>query len=215
MTLPRLARLLITLCATAGFITALAYWWLDNKTHELIGCAVLVLVITHTIINRRRFARYFTAPLTRRKLMFFLINVSMVLGLLIVATTGIAISQSVFLGWIDWQAAAPYPLHYTAAYWVAVLMGMHLGMNWNVITQWFRPYAQALPEILVTRLKWLFIAAILMLGIAGVVKLNLAAKLTNQPTLDLWDFSKQTPQFYLYWSALLGLAGVATRKLLK
>ena len=56
-------RLLLDLIAVSLIIACLAYWWLDNLSHELFGTALFVLIVVHNVFNRRWYG-----GVSRRKL---------------------------------------------------------------------------------------------------------------------------------------------------
>lgn len=49
---PKIAlRLAVTLIAAFCVLLCLAYWWQDNRTHEIVGIAFLVLLGRHLYVN--------------------------------------------------------------------------------------------------------------------------------------------------------------------
>lgn len=46
-------RLLLDFTAAGLLLAALAYWWLDNTSHELIGTGMFILLLSHNVFNRR------------------------------------------------------------------------------------------------------------------------------------------------------------------
>jgi len=46
-------RLILDFASLALVVMCLAYWWLGNLSHELLGTALFALVIVHNVFNRR------------------------------------------------------------------------------------------------------------------------------------------------------------------
>lgn len=53
MNVPFSLRLILDLAAVSLLLVALAYGWLGNLAHEIIGTAMFGLLISHNIFNRR------------------------------------------------------------------------------------------------------------------------------------------------------------------
>ena len=48
-----LSRIALDVLAATLLVAGLAYWWLGNLAHELIGTAMFALIIAHNVFNRR------------------------------------------------------------------------------------------------------------------------------------------------------------------
>ena len=52
-----LLRLAFDFVAASLLLIGLAYYWLDNTIHELVGTGMFLLVIVHNVLNRRWYCR--------------------------------------------------------------------------------------------------------------------------------------------------------------
>lgn len=206
-------RLALDLVAAFLLISGLAYWWLGNTAHELIGTGLFALVIAHNGFNRRWYGRI---PKTRRQpcgKVAIALNLALALTMIVLLTTSLAVSRTVF-GFLPFDAGVTSrTLHLLAAYWALVLVGLHVGLNWQIVMNIMRPrIARLLPGhagILLARLGALGIAA---LGLYSAVEMGLGPKLINMPTMDMWDFNTQTPRFFLNWLSIIGLFAVLSHQ---
>lgn len=52
---PLRLRLVVDIASAALLLVGLAYHWLGNVAHEVIGSAMVALVLFHNVFNRRRY----------------------------------------------------------------------------------------------------------------------------------------------------------------
>ena len=91
-----LFRLILEGVAAGLLLAALAYNWLDNTAHEIIGTAMFALLATHIVFNRRWFAGLERMRWERRCLLTRTVNLALLLTMLALLVTSVIISQTVF-----------------------------------------------------------------------------------------------------------------------
>lgn len=88
--------------------------------------------------------------------------------------------------------------HQLSAYWLLIMVGIHLGRNWPKIVSLL---AAKQPQWLQTiRIKPIEIGVTfdsLLLAGYGFVQLGIQHKLLMIPSLNMWDFANQAPEFLL------------------
>lgn len=202
-------RLAFDLVATFLLVAGLAYWWLGNTAHELIGTGLFTFVLAHNGFNRRWYGRIAMTGRQPRGKAVIALNLALALTMVVLLTTSLAVSRTVF-GWLPFDAGVTSrALHLLAAYWAMVLVGLHVGLNWQIVMNILLPrIAWLFPGstgILLARLAALSVAA---LGLYSAVAMDLGPKLINRPTMDMWDFNTGTPRFFLNWLSITGLFAV-------
>jgi hypothetical protein len=201
-----LTRLVLDLAAACLLLFAMAYYWQGNAAHEIAGTALFLLLISHNVFNRRRYTAFAKrAGGLRQKIdmaTIFLLATAM-LTLLI---TSLMISETVFGVLLPRGDFNARQVHTLAAYWVLVIVSVHLGMRWSVILaagrRLFRIDRPNLTRTLVLR------AVAVCLAIQGVFssfELSMGTQLAMQITLDWWNFEESAIGFFLHCIAVSGL----------
>ncbi|MGO7424590.1 DUF4405 domain-containing protein, partial [Rhizobium ruizarguesonis] len=126
-------RLVLDFTAAGLLLAALAYWWLDNTSHELIGTGMFILLLSHNVFNRRWWARLPKAARGRPNLLTNASNISIALAISALLVTSVLISRSVFAFLPLNGGPTAREIHILAAYWAFVLAAVHLGLHWSMI----------------------------------------------------------------------------------
>jgi hypothetical protein len=200
-----LLRLTLDLVAVGLFMGAMAYWWLDNRTHELIGTAMFGLLILHNVFNRRW---YGTLPRTRREakpLMTVVLNLILLATMVTLLTTSVLISQSVF-GVLSVGGATAREIHILAAYWALIIISIHLGLHWSIVMNVGRGLT-GLREHSALRACVLRFMALGMAaqGVYSSFEMNIGSRLLLVPTMQFWDFNEGSFGFFLCHASIVGL----------
>lgn len=201
-----LLRLLLDLTAASLLVVGLAYYWLDNLSHELIGTTMFALIILHNLFNRRW---YGAASRTQRSLqggINILSIVMLAIVMMALLVTSLMISQSVF-GFLPLNGGyTARQIHTLAAYWALVIVSAHVGLRWSMIMGVTRNLFGVSAGSRVRTLLWRATAfAIAAYGIHSASVLGLGAKLTATVTMDYWDFTVATLPFFAHLGSIMVL----------
>lgn len=115
------ARILLDFIAVGLFVAALAYWWLDNLSHEVIGTGFFALLIAHNVFNRRWYGAVKRGRYDLPRSLNTVVIAGMAISMLILLATSILISQDVFAALALDGAFAMRAAHMFVAYWALVL----------------------------------------------------------------------------------------------
>jgi len=201
-----LLRLTLDFIAAGLLLAGLAYYWLDNVAHELIGTAMFLLIIVHNGFNRRWYGRLSKAPRDALGLSNTVTILSLATVMLVLLVTSLMISRSVF-GFLPLSGGySVRQIHTLAAYWALVIVSIHLGMRWSMIMATFRGLCGITTpntvRVVLLRIAALAIAAY---GIHSSIVMAIGSKLTAQVTMDFWDFEASTQGFFVHNTSILAL----------
>jgi hypothetical protein len=206
-----LSRLLFDLIAAGLLLFGLAYWWLGNITHELAGTVMFLLIIAHNVFNRRW---YGTLPKARRQargLFNIAVTFLLIVAMLALLVTSILISNALSGIMSAYGGFTVRQIHTLAAYWVLVIVAVHLGLRWPMLMGVARNLfgiSSAKPAR--TLALRLIAAAIAIHGVWSSFALGLGTKLSMQTTLDWWNFEESVAGFFVHCIAIAGLYMVMT-----
>ena len=128
-----LFRLVLDCIAVGLLLFAFAYFWQGNAAHELAGIGMFLLVVVHNVFHRRWFAALAKGP--RASLGKFNIAVTLVLmaTMLTLLVSSLVISETLFA---DLRLADDFTVrqfHASIAYWLLVVVAIHLGLRWPML----------------------------------------------------------------------------------
>lgn len=204
-----LARLALDSLAAVLMVAALAYWWLGNLAHEVIGTALFGLVALHAWFNRRWYLGLFRGRYDARRGAAAAVNLAFLVVMAVVLVTSILMSRDVF-AFLGIEADFRMrDIHMFASYWAVALLGVHLGLNWLIVMNVTRG-ALGLRGRHPLR-TWGLRAATACIALQGVqasTEMTFGTKLALSHALDMWDFTSQVPRFFVNYGAIIGLYAV-------
>ncbi|NTH47539.1 DUF4405 domain-containing protein [Agrobacterium rhizogenes] len=201
-----LLRLFFDFVAVGLLLAALAYNWLGNVGHEIIGTGLFLLLISHNIFNRRWYGtitRNWRAP---RGIVTKLINLALLITMMTLLATSVIISQTVF-GFLPLTSSFTLrQVHASVAYLALLIAAVHLGLHWSmiigVVSSRLGIATESKLRTAVFRVVAIMIAAC---GIWSLFAVNVGSKLFMQTRFDFGDFETATLPLFLHHMAIIGL----------
>ena len=195
-------RMIVDLLMTAALVLLMSYSLLGEAAHEWIGVAMLVLFVTHHVLNRRWFRGLFRGKYTPFRIFQTALVLLIFAGMVGSAVSGAVLSRYAldFLPIRGGRAWARV-VHMLCAYWGFVLMSLHLGLHWNMMLAKMRKTTSE------TR-TWLlrFVAlAVALYGIYAFAKQDILNYLLLRNHFVFFDFDAPRIVFYLDYIAIMGL----------
>jgi hypothetical protein len=204
-----LLRLVLDFLAAGLLLAALAYNWMGNLVHEVIGTAVFVLLIGHNLFNRRWYGTILKGRREPRTLIIKGVNLSILVSMLTLLVTSIVISQAVFSFLPLSSSVAARRIHTMVGYLALLIVSVHLGLHWTMIMGVVRRLLNITDE---NRARTLALRGLsvgfVVCGIWSLLIVNIGSKLTMQFSMEFWDFQSATAAFFLHHAAIIGLGAV-------
>jgi uncharacterized membrane protein YiaA len=201
-----LMRLAFDLVAAGLLLLGLAYWWLGNTVHELAGTGMFLLVIVHNVFNRRWYGRISKEKRHGRGLFNIGITLLLLIAMLALLVTSVLISNTLSGFLSAYGGFTVRQIHTLAAYWVLVIVSIHLGLRWPIIMGVARTlFGISKASRARTVILRLTAAAIAIHGVWSSFVLGLGTKLAMQTTLDWWNFEESVSGFFVHCIAIMGL----------
>jgi len=204
-------RLLLDFVAIGLIIACLAYWWLDNLSHEILGTALFALVIGHNVFNRRWYGKVAKGQRDVVRVINVTAIISLALTMIVMLGTSLMISRDLFSFMALDGAFSVREIHMFASYWVLLFIAIHLGTRWPVVMTTVRSalgvsrvgFAQTI-ALRATAL------AIAIWGMKSSFEMAFGSKLMLRYSLDMWDFNESTPSFFVNYGSIVGLYSTLT-----
>lgn len=124
---------------TALLLLLMVYQVVGETLHEWFGAAMLVLFLVHNILNIKWYKNLFKGKYKPVRILGTVLNFAVLATILSLAYSGIVMSRHVFAFLlIDRGMALARVMHLSGSYWGFVLMSLHLGLHWGMITRMLR-----------------------------------------------------------------------------
>lgn len=173
-------KMLVDLVLTICFVVAMGYYVTTLKIHELVGVVFTGFMVFHMFLGAKWFVQLCKRKQGKIPLIMHIRTVSTILvmiDLVVLSLSGILISRTLFIFLSIGNTALWTWIHKVSAYGGIILIGIHMGMYWNIVMAFFRKLfgitcASTFRTILL-RLVALFMA---ILGVKASFDRGLAAK---------------------------------------
>jgi hypothetical protein len=107
-----------------------------NTAHEWTGAGTFVLFILHQVLNLDWYRRVFKGRYSPLRILGLIVNALVLTAMTGMIISGIILSQQVFAFLpIKGGTAFARLLHMVATYWGFVIIGLHLGLHWQIIVE--------------------------------------------------------------------------------
>ncbi|CUX67113.1 DUF4405 domain-containing protein (plasmid) [Agrobacterium tumefaciens] len=204
-------RLLLDFLAVALIIACLAYWWLDNLSHELLGTALFALVIVHNVFNRRWYGSVTKRRMDATRIVNLVTIFCLAIGMTVMLVTSLLVSRDLFPFTALSGAFAVREVHMFAGYWVLLIVAIHLGTRWEVVMNVFRTiFAMQTPNAVRAWSARILALVVAAWGVKSFSEMAFGSKLMLTYSLDMWDFNESTIGFFLNYGSIVGLFAAVT-----
>jgi hypothetical protein len=199
-------RIALDSIAAGLLLAGLAYYWVENAVHEMIGVCMFLLIAVHNVFNRRWFGR---ASQHRRAPsgLLNMVTIGLLLAtMLVLLASSVVVSRTVFafLG-LDGGSTARQ-VHLVAAHWAVLILAIHLGMRWSLVMQTLRTQLRLAAQHRVrTAVLRVLAAAIALHGVQSSSTMVFGSKLFLIDVMDMWDFKNEAMGFFFNFASIMGL----------
>jgi hypothetical protein len=133
-----LFRLANDLIMTFLMLIAMAYYITGNMVHEVVGVVVLLLFIVHNFLNRRWYRAILKGKHNLRRILQIGINLLFLVTMIVMIVSALFISSDLFPFISIDNDMMLRQIHVQTAYWGFIIMAVHIGLSWEMITNSFR-----------------------------------------------------------------------------
>lgn len=208
-------RLILDFVAAGLIIACLAYWWLDNLSHEVFGTALFGLVIGHNVFNRRWYGNVRKGRRDAIRIFNIFTIICLAIAMLVMLATSLLISRDLFWFMALDGAFAVREIHMFAGYWMLLIIAIHLGTRWTVVMNTIRSALCLFsPSAMRTTVLRAAASVIVVWGVKSSFEMAFGTKLMLTYSLDMWDFNESTLGFFINYASIVGLYAALTHYVL-
>jgi hypothetical protein len=209
-------KLAIDLFMTVLMLAAMAYHLTGNTVHELLGISLLALFIVHNILNRRWYQTVLKRKHNARRVLNTAVNLLLLVMVLMLMVSSVLISHTLFAFIPVDGGLIARQMHILATYWGFILISIHIGMHWRMITGMVRKIS-GIPSpnrgrIFVVRVMAVLIA---VYGVYAFFARDVGSKLILYYTYSYWNFDESAMFFFMDYVSIMGVYICVTYYVLK
>ena len=211
-------RLFLNLIMLLLLCVSLAFRITGDHFHEWVGLVTGLLFLAHAVINRRWYRNLLRGRHDVRRTMNTVLNLALAVCALVMIVSGLLHSRYIFdFGELSGEMTMRQ-IHSTAAYWLLVLVSLHLGMHWQMVLNFLGRRWQGGSTRLVALRKWGLRVAGLAIAVCGIwafEERGIFEKLFLGYSFDFWDPDTPAIYFLLANLGITGLGALVAHYLLK
>ena len=190
---------------TVALLLLMPYGLVGEAAHEWIGAGMFLLFILHHILNRKWTGNIGKGRYTPYRILQTVLVILVLVCILGSMISGIILSRHLF-AFLDIRgfSGPARIIHMTCAYWGFVLMSLHLGIHWGIMTG----MAGKLFEQPSAARKWLARLAgfgIAAYGVWAFIKRDVLSYMLMQVHFVFFDYEEPVVFFILDYMAAMGL----------
>ncbi len=197
-------KLAADLLMTIALLLLMPYEMIGEAAHEWIGTGMFLLFIIHHILNRKWTGNLIKSRYTPMRVVQTILAVLILICMLDSMASGIILSRRLFT-FLDIRGAASWArvIHMTSAYWGFVLMSLHLGIHWGIMTGMAGKMFQKPSPVR----RWISRIAgtgIAVYGVYAFIKREILSYMLMQVHFVFFDYSEPVVFFVLDYLAAMG-----------
>ena len=197
-------RAVLNIAMTILLPMLMAYSLIGEAFHEVIGTAMLILYITHHILNRRWYSGILKGKQTAGRILRTVLDLLLLVLMLLQPISGILMSKHLYTFiQIEGVSAVSREIHLMIAYWSLVLCCIHAGMHITVLMNRLKKISVA---------GWLSATGIWVLisgyGVYAFIKRQLPEYMFRKAVFAFFDYNEPRIFFFLDYLAIMLLFGL-------
>lgn len=197
-------KIAVDLLMTIALLLLMPYEMIGEAAHEWIGAGMFLLFIIHHILNRKWTGNLVKGRYTPMRAAQTVLVILILICMLGSMVSGIILSRHLF-AFLDIRGLSSQArvIHMTCAYWGFVLMSLHLGIHWGIMTGITGKMFQKPSSVR----RWtarIVGAGIAVYGIYAFAKRDILSYMLMQVHFVFFDYSEPVVFFVLDYFAAMG-----------
>ncbi len=206
MSLIRKIKILTDLLMTAALLFLMAYQVTGEKFHEWFGVTLFLLFIIHNVLNIRWYGNLFKGKYRPLRVIRTVTNFAVFAVMLCLVYSGIVMSRYVFAALpVRGGMARARVMHLSGSYWGFVLMSLHLGLHWGMVTGMFRKLCGGRKNRLLSWCMRLFSVLLAGYGAFCFWQADIISYLFLKVEFAFIDYEKNAVLVLFQYMAMMGL----------
>lgn len=209
MTTKRKFQIVIDMMMTVMLPILMAYQLVGEAVHEWIGICMFLLFLCHHLLNSHWHRNLLKGKYNGIRLIGTVIDILLLIIMVSLAISGVMMSKHIFVFLqIDSGIGIARIMHLLASYWGFVLMCIHVGLHWNMVSSMInRTIKKDGNTVKMHAVSKITVLAICSYGVYAFVKQKVWTYLFLKSEFVFFDFSEPLLMFFVDYIAMMILFG--------
>lgn len=191
---------------TLALLFLMGYQFWGDAAHEWVGAGMFLLFIIHHILNAGWYRNLFRGKYPPARIFQLIVDLMAFFAMLGLMVSGVMLSNHVF-AFLHIRGGMSFArlLHMASSYWGFVLMALHLGLHWGMVTGMA---GKALKLQKPSRLRRVTLpllgAGIAAYGLSVFIRRDLLTYMLVRTEFVFLDFGEPVLRFYLDYLSMMG-----------
>lgn len=203
-------KLAIDLVMTVLLLLVMGYMVTGEQAHEWLGMGMFLLFFAHNWLNRKWYYSLWKGTYSGMRLLGTVVNLALAVTMVLMLYSSIILSNYVF-GFLDIHGSMSLArnIHLAGSYWAFLLMSVHLGLHWGMLTNvfqkmgfWRKEEKQTGKQTLLLRILALAVA---FYGAWAFWKNGLLSYMLLQNLFVFFDYEQPAVLFFFEYIAMMEL----------
>lgn len=215
MTAKRKFQIAIDMMMTVLLPLLMAYQLIGEAVHEWLGICMFLLFLCHHLLNRHWHRNLLKGRYNSIRLIGTVIDTLLFIIMISLAVSGVMMSKHIFAFLhIDGGSGSARIMHLLASYWGFVLMSVHVGLHWNMISAMIhRALQKDRNAVKMPIISKIAIAVLCCYGVYAFAKRQLGTYLFLKSEFVFFDFNEPRLIFFADYVAIMILFGSIGKQL--
>lgn len=215
MTSKRKFQIVIDLMMTALLPLLMAYQLIGEAVHEWLGIGMFLLFLCHHLLNSHWHRNLLKGRYNRVRLVGTVIDILLFIIMISLAVSGVIMSKHIFVFMqIGSGIGSARIMHLLASYWGFVLMCIHAGLHWNMVSYMIKRAIKKDESAVKMHITLkIAVPAICIYGVYAFVKQKLGTYLFLKSEFVFFDFNEPLFLFFVDYIAIMILFGFIGKQL--
>lgn len=206
MKLKQKCKISLDISMTLLLFVLMAYQITGQFAHEWAGAAMLICFIAHHILNAQWARNLLKGKYNGFRIFQSAIDLLLLADMLALMVSGIQLSRYVFAFIPGFGSiATARRLHMLASYWGFVLMSVHLGLHWGLVTGMLHRASGGKPSPVKTAAAWGVAGSLGAYGAYAFWHHQIWMYLFLRTEFVFFDYSQPAVLFFVDHLAMMGL----------
>ena len=188
-------RIVIDILMYLLFIILMGHHITGNFIHEILGTCLIVLFITHNVLNYKFYTSLFKGKYPFKRILLTVTDVLLLFAMIGIIVSAIIISSEVFAFLNIHTTSFGLKLHMLSTSWGFIIMSLHLGLHLNGL---INKIHEKLKKSMLEYIGYLVIFLLGIYGIYSFIKLNFISDMFLLNPFKAYDFNESPAIFYLH-----------------
>ena len=197
-------KIIVDIAMTVLIILLMSYGLIGEENHEWLGMGMFILFVLHHILNYKWHMNIKSGRCNAVRIIQTTVVAVIFLCMIGSMVSGIMLSRYLFssLSFHN-ENGTVEKIHILCAYWGFVMMSLHLGFHWNMITSMVKKHINV--PALAEKILKLLVCIIAIYGVFAFIQRDIADYLFLRSHFVFFDYAQPKWHFFIDYVSVMGV----------